>query len=106
MNLMEGIGGIAIGAVVSLLLGYALRARIGRVRLQSTERQAASLAEQAARDAETLKRNALLESREEALRLKQQLEREMLTARNNQLAAERAFQEKEAAFNRRVELIE
>jgi ribonuclease Y len=65
-----------------------------------------ALGEQAARDAETLKRNAILEGREEALRLKQQLEREMLQARNNQLAAERAFQEKEAAFNRRVELIE
>jgi ribonuclease Y len=106
MTLIQAIGGIVIGAVVSFLLGYFLRARLGQLRLQSAERQAASLSEQAARDADTAKRNAVLEGREEALRLKQQVEREMLQGRNNQLATERAFQEKEAAFNRRVELIE
>ncbi len=100
------IGGILAGAVVCLWVGYGIRARLGRIRLQSAERQAIALTEQAQREAEQHRRDAVLEGREEALRLKQQLEREMLTARNNQLAAERAFQEKEAAFNRRVELIE
>src|SRR6476660_9905533 len=93
-------------AVVSIMLGYVIRARLGRIRLQSAEQRAAAITETAQREAEQPKRDAVLESREEALRLKQQLEREVLTARNNQLAAERAFQEKEAAFNRRVELIE
>jgi ribonuclease Y len=106
MNQAIWIGGIIGGAIVAFVLGYLIRSRLGQLRLQSAERTAATLADQAERDAETLKRNAVLEGREEALRLKQQLEREMLTARNNQLAAERAFQEKEAAFNRRVELIE
>ena len=98
--------GIVIGAVVTFAAGYFVRSRLGQLRLQGAERQAASLTERAAREAEQLKRDAVLEGREEALRLKQQLEREMLAARNNQLAAERAFQEKEAAFARRVELIE
>ncbi len=106
MNLWQLAGGIAIGAVVSFFLGYLLRARLGAVRLQGAERQARTVVEQAARESESLKRNAVLEGREEALRLKQQIEREMLAARNNQLAAERAFQEKEVAFSRRVELIE
>jgi ribonuclease Y len=105
MNVLT-VGGIAFGAVVLFLLGYLLRSRLGNLRLQSAERQAITIAETAAREADQRKRDAVLEGREEALRLKQQLEREMLTARNNQLAAERAFQEKEAAFNRRVELIE
>ena len=98
--------GIVLGAVVLFAAGYFLRSRLGQLRLQGAERQAASLAETAARDADQLKRDAVLEGREEALRLKQQLEREMQTARNSQLAAERAFQEKEVAFARRVELIE
>jgi len=105
MNAIQ-IGGIVLAAVVCFLLGYFLRSRIGRIRLESAERQAASLTEQATHEADRLKRDAVLEGREEALRLKQQLEREMLLARNNQLAAERAFQEKEVAFSRRVELIE
>jgi ribonuclease Y len=98
--------GIAGGLVAGLLVGWAIRARLGRTRLEGAERRATTVVEEAGREAEALKRHAVLEGREEALRLKQQLEREMLQARNNQLAAERAFQEKEAAFNRRVELIE
>ena len=100
------VGGAVAGAAVCFLLGYILRSRIGRLRLESAERQAISVTEQAAREADQLKRDVVLEGREEALRLKQQVEREMQNARNDQLAAERAFQEKEAAFNRRIELIE
>src|SRR2546428_11913486 len=106
MELLPLIGGGVAAAVLVFWAGYLIRARLGNLRLQSAERQAGSLAGRAGRDAEAMKRNAVLEGREEALRLKQQLEREMLAGRNTQLAAERAFQEKEAAFNRRVELIE
>ncbi len=100
------LGGIAIGAVVAFWVGYMLRSRIGSSRARSAELQAAAMVEQARREAETLKRNATLEGREESLHLKQQVERELAEMRKEQLAAERAFQEKEAAFNRRVELVE
>jgi ribonuclease Y len=106
MSQMIWIGGIAVGAVVAFLVGYLLRSRVGRNSLQSAEHRAQELLEQARREAETGRRNALLEGREEALRLKQQVERETQEARNTQLASERAFHEKEAAFSRRVELIE
>src|SRR5437016_12751919 len=100
------IGGILAGAAVAFVVGYLVRARIGQLKLQAAERQAQTLMEQAGREAEAVKRNAVLEGREEALHLKQQIEREAGATRTTQLAAERAFQEKEAAFNRRVELIE
>jgi ribonuclease Y len=103
-GLMIGAGVLA--GVVGFAIGYLLRARMGRLKLDSAEARARSVIDQAQREAEAARRNAVLEGREEALRLKQQVERETQTARNNQLAAERAFQEKEAAFNRRVELIE
>jgi ribonuclease Y len=106
MNNLMLIGGAGLGAVVAFVLGYLLRARIGRLRHDSAERQARGVLEEAAREAEAAKRNAVLEGREEALRHKQQVERETQAARNTQLAAERAFQEKEAGFSRRVELIE
>jgi ribonuclease Y len=106
MNQMILIGGIAVGAVVAFLAGYLARARIGRNSLLSAERQAQTALEQATRESEGVRRQAVLEGREEALRLKQQVERETQEARNTQLAAERAFHEKEAAFSRRVELIE
>jgi ribonucrease Y len=106
MDLIILIGGLALSAVVAFILGYYVRARVGRNNLQSAEHRAQNVLEQAQREAETARRNAVLEGREEALRLKQQVERETQETRNTQLAAERAFHEKEAAFSRRVELIE
>jgi ribonuclease Y len=103
---LVAVGGIAIGAVVAFWVGYMLRSRIGSSRARSAEQQAASMVDQARREAESLKRNATLEGREESLHLKQQVERELAEHRKDQLAAERAFQEKEAAFNRRVELVD
>jgi ribonuclease Y len=100
------VGGVAVGAVVAFWIGYMLRSRIGSSRARSAEQQAISMVEQARREADSLRRNATLEGREESLHLKQQVERELAEMRKDQLAAERAFQEKEAAFNRRVELVE
>jgi ribonuclease Y len=106
MDQMIWIGGIAVGAVVMFFVGYLVRAWAGRSNLQSAERRAQTLLEHAQAEAEASRRNALLEGREEALRLMQQVERETQEARTTQLAAERAFHEKEAAFSRRVELID
>jgi ribonuclease Y len=100
------IGGIVVGAVVSFGLGFWLRARQASTRLGSAERETHRLLEEAGREAESVRRAALLESKEEALRMRQQVERETQTSRSTQLAAERAFQERDVAFNRRVELIE
>jgi len=106
MNTGTMVGGIGIGAVVAFLLGWFVRTALGRARLGSSEQRAVSVLEEARKDAEAAKRDALLQGREEALRMKQEVEREMGAARTVQLEAERAFQQKEAAFNRRVELID
>jgi len=106
MTIMYWIGGIALGAVVSFWLGFVMRARRATSNLQSAEGQAQRLLEEAGRDAESLRRAALLESKEEALRVRQQAERETQTSRETQLTAERAFHEREGAFSRRVELVE
>ncbi len=99
-------GGALLGAVVAFFVGFAVRAHLGKSGLQSAERQARGVLEAAGRDAESLKRSAVLEGREDALRYKQQVEREAQQARADQLSSERAFHEKESAFGRRVELIE
>jgi ribonucrease Y len=106
MDNLTLIGGLALGAVVSFLLGYFFRSRLGAARLRNAEHRAQSILEQAQREADNSRRDAVLAGREEALRLKQQVERETQALRNELLAAERAFHEKEAAFNRRVELID
>jgi ribonuclease Y len=106
MNMVMWIGGIVLGAVVSFSVGWLVRSRLAASRLGDAERQAQMVVEEARREAESVKRTAVLEGKEEALKLRQQVERENQQARNAQLATERAFQEKEAAFNRRVELIE
>ncbi len=106
MNTGLWIGGIVLDAVLAFLLGWFVRSQLGKARLRSAEQRAQSVIEDATREADSVKRDALLQGREEALRMKQDVEREMLSARNTQLETERAFQQKEAAFNRRVELID
>jgi len=106
MDIVTVIGGIVLGAVVSFALGWAIRSRVAAGRRDDAERQAQAMVDDARREAENIKRTAVVEGKEETLRLRQQVERENQEARNAQLATERAFQEKEAAFNRRVELIE
>jgi ribonuclease Y len=106
MNLSMWIGGIVIGAVVSFAAGYLVRQRRAAAMLGSAERKSEQVLADAARDAESTRRTAVLEGKEEALRMRQQVERENASGREALMAAERAFQEKEVAFNRRVELIE
>jgi ribonucrease Y len=106
MNTVLWIGGIVIGAVVAFMVGWQTRSRLAASRRNDAERQAQGLLEDARREAETIKRTAVVEGKEETLRLRQQIERENQEAHNTQLATERAFQEKEVAFNRRVELVE
>jgi ribonuclease Y len=100
------IGGIVLGAAVSFVVGYVIRARRGATRLSSAERQAQLLLDAAGREAESVRRTAVLEGKEEALRVRQQVERELQESRAGQLTAERGLQEREVAFNRRVELVD
>src|SRR2546423_12284257 len=106
MQLGVSIAIVAAGIAAAFALGWFVRAQLGRARLRSAEQQAQQVLAEAARDAEAARRDAVLAGREEALAMKQELEREMLRNRNAQLEIERAFQQKEAAFNRRVELID
>lgn len=94
------------GLLAGFGLGWFVRSQLGKARLRSAEQRAQAVLTEARRDAEALKRDAVLAGREEALGMKQDVEREMLHNRNAQLETERAFQQKEAAFNRRVELID
>ena len=101
MTLWMAIGGIVLGAVVSLFVGYQLRARRGALQLQSAEQRARRLLEEAEHRAESAQRAAALEGREEALKLRQQAEREIQESRSTQLAAEQATREREVALGRR-----
>src|SRR5215470_15413167 len=100
MNIALWIGGIVIGAVVAFFGGWRMRSRVAATRRNDAEHQAQALLDGARQEAETIKRTAVVEGKEETLRLRQQLERENQEVRNAQLATERAFQEKKAAFNR------
>ncbi len=106
MNTGMWIGGIALGAVVAFALGWFIRSQLGKARLRSAEQRAQAVLEEAAREADSAKRDAVLAGREEALKMKEDVEREIAQSRAVQLEAERAFQQKEAGFNRRVELID
>ena len=102
------VGGIGLGAVVAFVLGWFVRAQLGARRLRSSaEQRAHAVLEQAAREADSAKRDALLAGpRGSAPPEAGGRAREPRSPATTQLEAERAFQQKEAAFSRRVELID
>ena len=65
MNTGMWIGGIAVGAVVAFVLGWFVRSQLGRARLRSAEHRAQVVLEEAAKNADATKRDALLEGRED-----------------------------------------
>ena len=65
------VGGVAL----AFALGWFVRSQLGRARLRSAEQRAQQVLSDARRDAEAAKRDAVLAGREEALGMKQGVER-------------------------------
>ena len=107
MTWTNWIGGALVGAVVAFVAGYLMRDRVGARRAQSAERRARDVIDQAGREAESRQaRRACSRAAKRRCGSSSRSSARARPSRNEQLATERAFQEKEAAFNRRVELIE
>ncbi|MDA8336644.1 MAG: Rnase Y domain-containing protein, partial [Peptococcaceae bacterium] len=68
---------VAAVAVVALLVGYMVRKMMAEARIGSAEREARRIVEEASEKAEAKKRETLLEAKEDVLKLKSEMEREI-----------------------------
>ncbi len=92
--------------VVGLLVGYALTKNIGEKEIGSAEAKAKNIILDAENNAENLKKEKIVEAKEEAYKIKSDLERELKDRRNEIQKAERRINQKEENIDRKLDKIE
>src|SRR3990172_4198776 len=93
---------VAIGAIalaVGGVLGYTLKVRAGKGQVEAAEKAAARILG----EAQTKQRESLLEAKEEAIRLRTQVENELKPRRDEILRLEQRIASKEENLDRKLE---
>ena len=98
--------GILIGLVTGGLLVAAMLALSGGARLSAVRRTRQLLIQEARREAEALRREAQLEAKEEAVRLREEIDRDLKTREAEALRAQERARAKESDMERRVSELE
>ncbi len=96
----------AVIAVVTFVIGYFARKLIGESKIKSAEEQVRKIYEQAVVDQEAIKREKILEAKEETHRLKAELDKEVRERRNEVQQKERRIIQKEENIDRKTEAVE
>src|SRR5215468_6639073 len=94
--------GILIGLVVGAALTVAFLALSGGSRLAAARRTRQLLLQEAQREAESLRREAQLEAKEESVRLREDLERDVKTRQAESLRTQERLAAREGELDRRV----
>jgi ribonuclease Y len=96
---------LIIALPVAGILGYALRAYFGRIKLNSAEAKSHRIIQDALKEAETKRKELLIEAKDQLLKEKNLLEKEMRERRQElQVSEKRLIQKEEALESRMVEI--
>lgn len=96
----------AIALLFGVLGGYLLRKYLSEAKIASAEDAAKRILEEAQKEAEARKREAVLEAKEEIHLIRSEAERENRERRNELQRLERRFLQKEEALDRKLESLE
>ena len=92
--------------VIGLLVGYILRKSIGEKTIGNAETKAKNMILDAEKNAENIRKEVVLEAKEEAQRQRNEAEKEIRERRNEISKAERRLNQKEDSIDRKLENIE
>ena len=96
---------LIIGTIATIA-GYLIRKYIAEAKINSAEESARKIIEEAENQAESIKRESLIEAKEEILKLKNEAEKEQRERRNELQRTERRLIQKEEALDRKLDSIE
>lgn len=99
---ISALAGITIGFTV----GYLVRKSLAEAKIHSAEEAAKRIIEEAAKDADAKKREALVEAKEEIHRMRSEADRENKDRRNELTRLERRLLQKEETLDRKTESME
>ncbi|ADL07967.1 ribonuclease Y [Thermosediminibacter oceani] len=92
--------------LIAFVIGYFIRKYIAEAKIISAEEAAKKIIKEAEDKAESIKREALVEAKEEILKLKNDFEKELKERRNELQRSERRLVQKEEALDRKAEMLE
>ncbi|MBE6531356.1 MAG: ribonuclease Y [Ruminococcaceae bacterium] len=95
-----------VAILVGVLVGVALRKRIGERKIGSAESEAKKIKEDAVKDAESLKKEALISAKEDILRQRNEAEKELKERRAEVSRMERRITQKEENLDKKAEGLE
>ena len=96
---------IVVGALC-ILIGYILRKNLGEKTIGSAEQQARNMILDAQNKSDTIRKEVELEAKEEAHRIRNDVDKEIRDRRNEIQRQERRIQQKEEAADKKLEQIE
>ncbi len=99
-------GAAVLSIIIGMLIGMAIRKKIGEAKIGSAEFEAKRILEEGKKGAETAKKEALIEAKEEILRQRNEAERELKERRNELTRNERRITQKEENIDKKADALE
>ncbi len=106
MDLLAAIISILLGLIVGVVVGYFVRKSIAEAKIAGARNAAEQIVEDAKRDADSLKKEAMLEAKDEIHKLRNEAEREIRERRNELQKQENRLLQKEENLDRKDESLE
>jgi ribonuclease Y len=94
---------ILFGVALGFVLGYVLRSRILKNRLASAENLSARIVDESKKEAETIKKEAVIQAKENLLKLKSEFDRETRERKQELDALEKKIRSKEENLDKRID---
>ena len=98
--------GVVSGALVGILVGFIVRKTIGEKKIGSAEIEAKRIVDDGTKQAESLKKEALLEAKEDILRQRNDADREIKERRAEVTRMERRLTQKEETLDKKTDQLE
>lgn len=105
-TLVASIVTLLIGAVIAFFVGVQYRKRVAEAELGNAEDEAKRIVSEAIKNAESKKKEALVEAKDEIHRMRTEAEREMKERRSEITRLERRTQQKEESLEKRSDKLE
>ena len=99
-------GAAVLSIIIGILIGMAIRKKIGEAKIGSAEFEAKRILEEGKKGAETAKKEALIEAKEEIIRQRNEAERELKERRNELTRNERRITQKEENIDKKADALE
>ena len=96
---------IVVALAVGVAVGYVFKQRLSRKKLESSENLSARIIDEAKKEAETIKKEAVLQAKENLLKVKTEFERDSRDRKGELDALERRLRSKEENLDRRIDLL-